>query len=258
MADDQIVKEDAISEEGEALQEAGKPEETSTEQPLTLDAVKQLLADGITEATAKAMESGKELGRREMQGKKDQEVAAAQKQARNSEEILARIKARYAQSDPDAYQGILNDEMSGKLRHYEQQETERQSQERAGVTIKNFEDTMADLISGIGLDPNDKRIEWGDRNSMNLTQRQKAIADSAKKAFQEDSVAREEKHNKELKEMESRITQKLRKESGVDIHDTGSGGGNSSDADFLKGFGSGELPASKANIERYNKIRDNY
>ncbi len=58
-------------------------------------------------------------------------------------------------------------------------------------------------------------------------------------------------------EMEARILKKLQ----ADDRKTETGmptGGNSSDEDFVKKFASGELPATKANADRYEKIRDSY
>ena len=52
---------------------------------------------------------------------------------------------------------------------------------------------------------------------------------------------------------------KERKEQGLDSVDTSIPvGGGLSDAEFSKKFGSGELPSTKENIERANKIQKSY
>ena len=68
---------------------------------------------------------------------------------------------------------------------------------------------------------------------------------------------------KEVKPVETEVEMKARllKELQAEDRKTETGmpaGGNSSDEDFVKKFASGELPATKANADRYRKIRDSY
>ena len=72
-----------------------------------------------------------------------------------------------------------------------------------------------------------------------------------------------EKAKVEVKPVETEADMKARllKELQAEDRKTETGmpaGGNSSDEDFVKKFASGELPATKANADRYEKIRDSY
>ncbi len=61
-------------------------------------------------------------------------------------------------------------------------------------------------------------------------------------------------NEKDIKELERRAMER----DGLLISDTGVPGGNSSDADFVKKFGKGDVSVTKANVDRYNKIKSSY
>ena len=205
MADDQIVNEEQTSTEEIVSPEA---EPQPQPQPLTRGEAEQLIAEQLGAA--------KEAGRREMQGIKDREVGEAQRRARFAEDSLARIRGRYADLDPEARQALEAEEMRGQLGYYQSREAQTVQRDQMMATVNAFEGNISQFITDVGIDPNDKRIDWGDRNSMNLTQRQDTILKSVAKIQKENTKASEGKVSQTIKEEIA----KARKELGLDTVDT--------------------------------------
>ena len=221
MVDDQIVNEGEVSTEGTASTE----ETPEQEQPLTREQVQQLIAEQT--------EIAKEIGRREMQGIKDREVAEAQRRARGAEGTLARVRSQYGNLDPEVRQTLETEELRARVGHYQSQEADDALYQQAMATVNVFEGNLAQFITDMGIDPNDKRINWGDRNSMNLAQRQDIVLKSVTKIHKENTKTAEGKRSQDSKDMEAR----LRKDLGLDSVDTSasaSAGGEENEAQRLK------------------------
>lgn len=213
MADDRIIEQDATSE-GEALEETTQEEPKPEEKPqLDEEFIRKIAA----EAAAAALEQGRELGRREMQSIKDAEVARAQREAYSQRQRADTILAHARQSgDTETYDKLQNVDLRHRVSFYEQQQRDEMERQNALSTIKDFENDMVDLIESFGLKANDPRIDWGNSNSMNLSQRLKTIKESAKRAYREDADVKKAQSDKQAEEQKKR---KEREESGVDKHD---------------------------------------
>ena len=194
-----VSQEGIVSTVGEA--EAAPPQE----QPLTKEAVQQMIA----EAAALA----REQGRREMQGTKDREVAEAQRRVQLAEERLGQVSTRFKEVDPDA--ANLADQ-SAELQYYRRQGAEEAQRQQIWATIKTFESNMSQFITDLGIDPNDKRIDWGDPNSQSLNERQSRILKSVG-AIQKESVKTgKDSLKRELNEWKLQAEKDL----GIHSHDT--------------------------------------
>lgn len=243
MADDQIVNEELTSTEETVSPET---EKESQEQPFTdaqKSAIQQLMAD----------QSGlaKEAGRREMQGIKDREIADAQRRARSAEDSLGRVRGRYENLDPEARQALEMEDLRADnlvLRQREQQgviESQRVVEEQALVQA------LLEHLSDMGIDPKDTRIDW----AQEATTRSEGL----KKFNKSVSLIVKEDASKNTKKAEQDAKDKLaqeRKEAGLDSTDAGVTGGvdSSSDTKFMEKFGAGEIPMTKANVDRANRI----
>lgn len=244
MADDQIVENDGASTEEQASQVEEKPEETPQPQPFDENRMRQI----AEEAAAQAYERG----RREMQSIKDSEVARARYEAQQASRRADALLAQTRQTDPDLHEKLQNTDLRSRVASYEQQQRDEIERQNAIAVIKDFENDMVDLIESFGLKANDGRINWGDSNSMSLSQRLKVIKESAKQAYKEDFDAKKAEAEKQT---EAQKKKKEREESGVDEHDISPGGsGGDSDEEFQRRFNLGEIPYTKANMERINKI----
>ena len=102
----------------------------------------------------------------------------------------------------------------------------------------------------------DKNIDWGDRDNLSLTDRQGKILASVGKIQKDNAKLADDTRKQEFTDLEAR----LRKDFGLDSVDTTTSAGvvSGSDAEFMGKFGSGDLPMTKANTDRYNKIKNKY
>lgn len=219
MADKKVIDEKQVPEVEPVSPEAEVTPEVTEPAALTEERVQQM----IVEATVEAVTAAKESGRRELQSQQSRnkaEVAEAQGRARFAEGSLARVKRGYVNLDPEARQTLENAERDGQLSYYQSRDAEASQRERDMATVDAFEENIRQSIVRRGIDPNDKRIEWGDRTT-DLTQRQNAILQSVDKIQEEGAKSDKEKRGQEVKDVETR----LRKELGLDSIDTSSSGG---------------------------------
>jgi len=218
-----------------------KGETPKVDQPLTEEKVSQML-------DAKAEEL-----KRHYQSVADRGIRAAQKG-----EGIAKRKAAIAESQVNTFNQIAasNPQLAAQVKNamtaaQAQAFKERENLDMAEQAKQDFFDKMAALPEKFGIDPNDKRLDLANdaEDSIVATDR---IMTSISTIIAEDAKKADARRSQELKDFEVR----LRKDLGVDSADTTapSGAGTSSDAEFLTKFGEGDLPYTKENVDRANKI----
>ena len=200
--------------EGEVSKETPSEGDTQAPQPLTEERIREL----ITEATQKAKEEGVELGKREMQRIKDKEVAKLQQRYSQTEEKFGSLKDMLGTLEPEvASQVELN-----LLRTQEKQRVKRESEEQQlqqyQEMIGSFKNNFTQFIQGEGVEPTDKRIDWG-QDDEPLLARQQKILSSIAKIRKEDASKSEEKVKSKIEELVS----KERKDAGLDSVDISTG-----------------------------------
>jgi len=240
--DKEVVTEEQVSQEETASTEEATPktEEATKEQPLTAEQVQQMIA----EETEKV--------RRQIQSDKDKAVAEVRREAdrrvRFAEEKAASIKSSLTNLDPEVAKEIELAELRGERKTKQQQDAEEAARRAFRETYDTFHTNMNQYVTDLGIDPKD--IDWGDEGEP-LLQKQQRILGQVSKKQKDLAKDAEKKAEDKFKDLE----QKLRKDLGLDSVPTETSPGVSgSDADFKAKFGSGELPMTKENIDRYNKL----
>ena len=235
--DEKVVQQEATSE-GDALPE---PKEAQT-QP------------SIEEQIAKAMEGQLENLSRTVQSHTDKAISRIQREADNTARITEDAMAALDATGEETDVAKPKPRVQGQYRS--QLEVRRQQEAAVKQTVDAFESNIRQHIVDLGIDPDDKGIEWGDSNNLSLTDRQGKILASVSKIQKDNAKLADEKRKQEFDALEA----KLRKDLGLDTVDTTTSAGviSESDSDFMAKFGSGELPMTKANTDRYNKIKDKY
>ncbi len=222
-------------------EEASTEEQTSTETKLSVE-----------EQIAKVMGDQAETISRKIQSATDKAITRIQREAdstaRITEDAMAALDA--PSGETEAAKPRRQDQYRSQL------ELRRQQEEAAKKTVDAFESNIRQHITDLGIDPDDKSIDWGDSNDLNLTERQGKILTSVSKIQKDNAKLADDKRKQEFTDLEV----KLRKDLGLDSVDTNISAGASSgaDAEFMGKFGSGELPMTKANTDRYNKIKKEY
>lgn len=247
MEDEKIVQEQGAVQEETVSKEGEKPE---APKPLDRDELLQIL----TERDSK-ME-------RYFQAKKDKELSSLQKEA-----TQAKRRAEAAESGWDAARTAFGDmspenrtalelaQLKAKEKHYSAWEQDEKVKEQVEKFNQDFHNDWNEALELMGIDASDKRIDWGEDAGGDYLARNRKIQSSIAKITKEDRT----KWEKKLKDENETFKQNLRKELGLDsATEQASKGGAGSDEEFVKKFGSGDIPLSKDNIARYEKITKSY
>jgi len=208
--DDKSVQPDVVSEG------TPSPEAPEAPQPLTEERITQIIAEQT------------ELAKREIQSVKDKaraEVEQARAEAQFAQQAYQGLDAGFRNIDPEAAERAKQE---ATLRYYQQREAQATQRQQAMQVIEAFEANLKQHITDLGIDPNDKRIDWGDRETQNLTQRQQKILASVGKIQKESVDAGRDKLKKEFDEWKLQAEKDL----GIHSHDTSTSAG--AGVDFSK------------------------
>lgn len=178
-----------------------------TPEPSAEERMTTLISQKVAEEVAKAIE----LARREIQSAKDKataEVQSLQRRARLAETTLTATQKQIQGLDPETQRELelaqLRAEREGRL-SLEQEE----QQARYQVEIVNrFHTQMTQFVTGLGVDPTDKRIDWAADDS-NLLGKQGRILESVTKIQKENAKTAESVLEQKIKEAELRIKRDL-------------------------------------------------
>lgn len=252
-AKEQVPLAEPVSTEGEK-----PPEGEAQPQPLTAEQeakVQQMVAD----ATAKAIAEAKEIGRKELQSQQDRnaaEAARVERRAKVAEGTLGGVRQRLQELDPDVAKDLelseLKAEREGRAT-FDQEEAARQAQ---AAFHEQFFSGLNQFIVNAGVDPKDERIDWANDAPDYLTA-QRRVLDSIAKIQKGNEQTMKEGFEKRLKDLETKVAGGEEEANSVNTA-ASQGAIAGSDAEFIKKFASAELPMTKANVDRYDKITSSY
>ena len=242
MADEIIVQTEEVSTGEQASTESEKTQA----QPLTEARIAQIVAEQVEIATNKA--------KGEIQSVKDKarvEVERATRRVTEAEGTVGAYKGKLSEVDPEAAATLRLGELEQKERFYRSRDATEAQKAQATQFDSAFVDSMNQFITGMGLDPTDKRIDWGTDAADYLSKQGKILA-SISQINKENTKASEVKLDQKLKDEIA----KTRRDLGLDSVDltTSAGVVSTPDTEFLEKFGKGEIPYNKANRERAEKL----
>ena len=220
--------------------------------------ISELITKKIAEETAKFATS-LEAARREIQSTKDRattEIAAATRRARLAEGALGATRTQLQQLDPDVAKEMELAEYRAREAGRAGIEQEEAVKQQQATFHGQFYSNISQFITGLGVDPNDSRIDWGS-DSPNYLEAQRRVLESVSKIQKEKIQTTQSGLEKRLKDLEAKIKQANIEVNAVETA-ASVGAVAGSDAEFVKKFGDGTIPISKANIDRYNKITKSY
>ena len=246
MADEKETKssEEQVSETKEET--ASTEAEPQTPQPLTEERVQQLIAEQT------------ELVRRQTQSEKDKAIAEirreAEKQVRRAQTERDTIKSTLKGYDPESGRDINEllevAESKGQREYYESLARDEEQRKGFETYRQQLQGSLKSHLESLGIDPEDKRIDWAENESDFLTGRSKFDA-SVAKILKENQGAAEKRMKDDFKQLEATLRRELNLDS---VETTTAAGGGDSDAEFLDKFGKGEVPYTKENKERAEKL----
>ena len=200
-----------VSEGTPAPPEAAPVTEAAPEtQPLTQESVAQMVQAELAKAT--------EAAKREIQSIKDKARAEVDQHLRKSqlaEATLNQVRSKLKDADPAFAEQLEVEELRVRDRAYRSQEQELAAYQQQAQFDQQFKQNLSQFVSGLGVNPEDKRVDWGD-DAPNYLEKQNRILASVVKIQQDESKVAATKRSQEFKEMEM----KLRKDLGLDSVDT--------------------------------------
>jgi hypothetical protein len=202
-------------------------------QPLTEEVINKRISEAIASATEKAT--------REIQSVKDKskaEIERAQNEAKLHRETFSTFKSTLGELEPEVANKLELAELKAKDRAFQSAQQSEQVAKQQQETLEKFNSNMTQFITESGLDPADKRVDWGSDAQTLLDKQAKILASVAKihKANAKDSS---EKQSQLIKDEIA----KVRKELNLDSVDTSNsvGIGSSSKADLNKKYANGDI-----------------
>jgi len=208
--DEKGVQTDAVPE-GTTLPEAEKPQP----QPLTEERIQQIVAEQT------------ELAKREIQSVKDRarnEVAEAQRRARLAEAEAVSYKSSFTGLDEETQRDVELRQLRGRDRFYQQQQQLEEQGRQQDMLGKKLQDSLKSHLDSLGIDLNDKRIDWAKDEPEYIAGRSKFDASIAK-ILKENAKMSEKTQTDKFAEME----RKLRVDLGLDSVDTSISAGVTTD-----------------------------
>ena len=200
-----------VSEGTPAPTEAAPVTEAAPEtQPLTQESVAQMVQAELAKAT--------EAAKREIQSIKDKARAEVDQHLRKSqlaEATLNQVRSKLKDADPAFAEQLEVEELRVRDRAYRSQEQELAAYQQQAQFDQQFKQNLSQFVSGLGVNPEDKRVDWGD-DAPNYLEKQNRILASVVKIQQDESKVAATKRSQEFKELEM----KLRKDLGLDSVDT--------------------------------------
>lgn len=226
--DEDKVQIDATSEDGVESKE--HLEGDTQTQPLT----EEVLTQRVNDAVAKAIAAQIETANRQIQSIKDKskaEVEAASRRAKQSERTLTHVKGALKDADPDTLKEFELAELRSMVAGHQGMEQDEKSRREQAEFESKFQGSVTHHLNELGIDSNDKRIDWGSDASNYLDKRERIDA-SIRQIIKQNATDAEAALDNKLKDEMA----KMRKELGLDSVDTANptGAGGKSEEAVLK------------------------
>ena len=246
------VQQEQVSVE-KPVSPAEEVKETTTAQALTEERVQELIA----QATIKAVEVAKEAGKRELQSAQDRnkaELARMEKRARTAESTLTAARTQVQNIDPEVAKEMELAELRAEKQARTTEEQQDVLSQQQSSQAKAVQESLNAYLGELKIDPKDARLDWADDAKDYISGRTRFDA-SVAKIITEERQTVEGSLAERLKALEAKI---IAGETEANSVNTAASVGvtEGSDEDFVKKFASYEIPMTKANVDRYNKIQN--
>lgn len=185
------------------------PAAPSPEDVKIAELVSRKVAEELTKANA-----GHQATLREIQSAKDRaiaEVARVQQRARIAENALTGVRNRIAQDNPDVAKDMELEQLRGEKAANQMTAAEQADYQRRAEFHNNFYGSVTEFITSAGIDPNDKRLDYGNEPAQagDYLGAQRKIQASVAKILKENAVKEKASHEAEIA--------KIKRELGIDV-----------------------------------------
>ena len=186
------------------------------ETPKGVETPNQLLtSEQVSKMIEKSLADERWKIRRSVEDKTRVEVERALSRANIAEETLSGFRGKIGELDPDVAKDIKLAEYESRDRAFQSVQQKQAEMEQQHKFHESFTSQINQFITGMGVDPGDKKIDWGE-DAPNYLVKQQRILDSVAKIQKANLKDVEEKQSQVIKDVEA----KIRKDLGLDSVDT--------------------------------------
>jgi len=227
---------------GEAVSTEVKPEVEPKVEPQTQPLTEERLQQILTQEREKIRQSSRDIAKAE--------VEQANRRAKLAEAELSTIKSSFNNLDEDTRKEMELATLKGRDQQYQSLIQEDEQRKGSEAYRAKLQGSLTEHLEGLGIDPNDKRIDWAENEADFLAGRSKFDASVAKIIKENQSEA-----EKKMKDDFTQLEAKLRKDLGLDSVDTSASSGvpASDDEAFRKKMADPDYAATKEDLERIDK-----
>ncbi len=235
---EQVSKEEQVSPEVKPEDKKEEPKVEPQPQPLTEERLQQILAQD----RERTRQSSRDIVK--------SEIEEANRRVKRAEADTLAYKSSFDNLDEDAKKDAELNLLRSQGKQYQSFMQEEDSRRRADSYRQTLQTSLVENVKALGIDPDNKDIDWAENETDFLTGRSKFDA-SVAKILKEEKGVTEKKMTDDFKVLEAG----LRKDLGLDkVDTTTTASGSDSDAEFMSKFGKGDVPYSKESKERAEKL----
>jgi len=255
MTQEQVASPEQVSKT-EPVSETPVSKEEQVTTPLPPE-IETRLQQMIAEATQKAVDDAKALGRKELQSQQDRnraELDRERKRAKFAEKQVTDIESSFGELDEDTRLKMELAKYKSRdksIQEITQEEEVRKNQE---AYTQRLNDTLVDHLKTLGIDPEDKRVDWAKDASDYLSGRSRFDA-SVAKILKDERTGLEKKLMTEAEVRFKKLEIDFRKEHGLDSVDTTTGSGIEGDDAFRKRMVDPDYVTTKEDLKRIAELQ---
>ena len=211
MDEKDVQPKDDVSQKTPSIEAETPTPEPPQPQPLTEDILKQR----IDEAVGKALGEQTEKAKREIQSVKDKSKTEIEALIRRASVAETTLQGIVPELDEETRTKLELQQLRGTVAQHQTREQQEEAKRQYDEFHQTFNAQMTEFITDAGIDPADKRIDWG-KDARDPMEMQHKIHTSVTKILKENKKTEDEKRSQDLKDLEA----KLRKDLGLDSVDT--------------------------------------
>ena len=252
---EQTVQNQEPVQEGQASPEQGAEPQDAAQDPAVDPKVQELLQKMVAEQTEKAVAEAKEAGRRELQSQQDRnkaELAKAERRVTLAEQALRATDDSLAKADPELAREVELARLRAERDGRSALDTEESTREQSEAYVKALRSSLESNLEALNIPKDDPRVDWADDAKDYLSGRARFDA-SVANIIKDNQQAAQTGLEKRLKDLENKLNETSNEANSVETT-ASTGAVSTPDAEFKAKFGAGDLPMTKENIDRYNKL----
>lgn len=200
--DDIKTVQTAVASQGTTTTAGTTPTQEPAKQPSQEEIIGALIAKAFEVELPKQMAKVMEPLKREFQSTKDKSIAEVDRASKQAQEMYNSMMQAASGDDPEVRERLQQAGTMAQQRIAQQQAYEEMSRRKQKEFDTSFKDAHTQFVKELGIDPDDKAIDWGEGEGDYL-EKTKAIQKSIAKIIKAKSKEDNDKVKKQLVDVNS-------------------------------------------------------